>query len=55
MKLKGSVAAMLAAVILLGLAVLPAMAGHVIKIGGQCDRTGLTKLVGVEICPGLTD
>ena len=33
----------------------PAAADHVIKVGGQCDRTGATKLVGVEICPGLTD
>ena len=33
----------------------PAAADHVIKIGGQCDRTGATKLVGVEICPAVTD
>jgi len=33
----------------------PVTADHTIKIGGQCDRTGATKLVGVEICPGLTD
>jgi branched-chain amino acid transport system substrate-binding protein len=33
----------------------PATADHVIKIGGQCDRTGATKLVGVEICPGIAD
>jgi branched-chain amino acid transport system substrate-binding protein len=39
----------------IGLAVVPAEATHVIKIGGQCDRTGATKLVGVEICPGVTD
>jgi len=38
-----------------GLAVAPAWADHVIKVGGQCDRTGATKLVGVEICPGVTD
>jgi branched-chain amino acid transport system substrate-binding protein len=30
-------------------------AADVIKIGGQCDRTGATKLVGVEICPGISD
>ncbi|HEU4371142.1 MAG TPA: ABC transporter substrate-binding protein [Methylomirabilota bacterium] len=35
--------------------VTPAAADHVIKVGGQCDRTGPTKNVGVEICPGLTD
>jgi branched-chain amino acid transport system substrate-binding protein len=33
----------------------PARADHVIKVGGQCDRTGATKLVGVEICPAVTD
>lgn len=27
----------------------------VIKFGGQCDRTGPTKLIGVEVCPGGTD
>ncbi len=43
----------LAAIVALALAG-PA-AADVIKIGGQCDRTGATKLVGVEICPGLTD
>jgi len=32
----------------------PAVA-DTIKIGGECDRTGITKLVGVEICPGVTD
>jgi len=55
MRLKGWVAGTLAAVLLLGLAVLPAMAADVIRIGGTCDRTGATKNVGVEICPGLTD
>jgi branched-chain amino acid transport system substrate-binding protein len=35
--------------------VVAAEADHVIKVGGQCDRTGATKLVGVEICPGVTD
>jgi ABC-type branched-subunit amino acid transport system substrate-binding protein len=39
----------------IGLAVVPAEATHVIKIRGLCDRTGATKLVGVEICPGVTD
>ena len=30
-------------------------AGHVIKIGGNCDRTGSTKVIGVELCPGVAD
>ncbi len=33
----------------------PAGADHVIKIGGQCDRTGPVKLISVELCPGITD
>jgi branched-chain amino acid transport system substrate-binding protein len=55
MRIKGLMAGMLAAVLLLGLGVGPAVADHVIKIGGQCDRTGPTKNVGVELCPGLSD
>jgi branched-chain amino acid transport system substrate-binding protein len=35
--------------------VLPALADHPIVIGGQCDRTGPTKNVGTQICPGLLD
>jgi len=35
--------------------VLPATADHVIQLGGECDRTGPTKVVGVELCPGLSD
>ncbi len=46
---------LLGAAVVFTLAVVSAEAGHVIKVGGQCDRTGATKLVGVEICPGLTD
>jgi branched-chain amino acid transport system substrate-binding protein len=55
MKRYGWVVAVLAVGSLLGLAALPADAGHTIKVGGQCDRTGATKLIGVEICPGVTD
>ena len=55
MRLRGCVAWALAAMVLVGLTASPATADHVIKVGGQCDRTGATKLVGVEICPGLTD
>lgn len=48
----------IAVVLVLSLALataVPAAADHPIKVGGQCDRTGATKLVGVEICPGVTD
>ena len=55
MRIKGFVAVMVAAVMLVGGMVVPAVADHVIKIGGQCDRTGPTKNVGVELCPGLSD
>jgi branched-chain amino acid transport system substrate-binding protein len=33
----------------------PALADHEIVIGGQCDRTGPTKSVGIQICPGVLD
>jgi branched-chain amino acid transport system substrate-binding protein len=33
----------------------PASVDHVIKIGGQCDRTEPVKLISVELCPGITD
>jgi branched-chain amino acid transport system substrate-binding protein len=35
--------------------VLPAAADHEIVVGGQCDRTGATKTVGIQICPGVLD
>lgn len=44
-----------AVVVALGVAVAPAAADHVIKVGGSCDRTGATRLVGVEMCPAVTD
>jgi branched-chain amino acid transport system substrate-binding protein len=36
-------------------AVTPAMASHEIVVGLQCDRTGATQLVGVNLCPGYHD
>src|SRR5207245_11454275 len=54
MRIKGWVTAAVAVVLLTAL-VMPAMADHVIKIGGQCDRTGPTKNVGGELCPGIHD
>ncbi len=33
----------------------PAGAGHEIVIGLQCDRTGPTQVVGVNLCPGYHD
>ena len=46
--------------ILLGLALvfglsIPAQAAHEIVIGLQCDRTGATQTVGVNLCPGYHD
>jgi branched-chain amino acid transport system substrate-binding protein len=55
MRSKGWLAIALAVGVVLGLAAAPADARHAIKVGGQCDRTGATKLIGVEICPGVTD
>jgi len=54
MRLRIGLIGILAVVLVAGLAA-PATADHAIKIGGQCDRTGATKLVGVEICPAVTD
>jgi branched-chain amino acid transport system substrate-binding protein len=42
-------------VLVIGMTVVVAEADHAIKVGGQCDRTGPTKLIGVELCPGVTD
>lgn len=39
---------------LAGLMALPAGADEIV-IGGQCDRTGPTKNVGTQICPGVFD
>jgi branched-chain amino acid transport system substrate-binding protein len=33
----------------------PALASHEIVIGLQCDRTGATQTVGVNLCPGYHD
>src|SRR2546428_1847716 len=54
MEVRGWLTAVLTIALVVGF-VVPAMASHVIRFGGQCDRTGATKVVGVEICPGLTD
>ena len=32
----------------------PAVAEDIV-IGGQCDRTGLTKPIGIQLCPGVLD
>jgi branched-chain amino acid transport system substrate-binding protein len=47
-------------VILVGMAIAvggvgPAVASHEIVIGLQCDRTGATQTVGVNLCPGYHD
>jgi branched-chain amino acid transport system substrate-binding protein len=39
----------------IGLGVPPARASHVIKVGGTCDRTGETKVIGLEACPRMAD
>jgi branched-chain amino acid transport system substrate-binding protein len=32
-----------------------ASAAQVVKIGGICDRTGSTRIIGMELCPGVAD
>src|SRR5262249_57458230 len=34
--------------------VVPAVADEIV-IGGQCDRTGPTKTVGIQLCQGILD
>ena len=29
--------------------------GEAIRIGGMCDLTGATKVIGAELCPGTAD
>jgi branched-chain amino acid transport system substrate-binding protein len=38
----------------LGVSGTPASAAEIV-VGGQCDRTGPTKLIGEQICPGIAD
>lgn len=45
--------AALAAALCAGVAA--AQGAQVIKVGGMCDRTGATKVIGVEMCPGVAD
>ena len=55
MRLARCVVGVLAVAFAAGLTVAVAEADHVIKLGGQCDRTGPVKLIGVEFCPGVSD
>jgi len=48
-------AAILTGLTLLVGAAQPASAAHEIVIGLQCDRTGATQVVGVNLCPGYHD
>ena len=49
------VLAILIALVVLGGPVAPATANHEIVVGLQCDRTGATQTVGVNLCPGYHD
>ncbi len=56
MRLSGRCVGFLVLALVVGVAgVLPALAGSEIVIGGSCDRTGPTKLVGTQLCPGILD
>src|SRR5919198_444059 len=46
---------LLGLLVVTGAAVTPAAANHEIVIGMQCDRTGATQTVGVNLCPGYHD
>jgi hypothetical protein len=44
------IAGMLALAVALGSGAAAAQAGQAIKIGGMCDRTGATQVLGSETC-----
>jgi branched-chain amino acid transport system substrate-binding protein len=50
-----SILAILTAIAITVTGVAPAAANHEIVIGAQCDRTGPTQTVGVNLCPGYND
>ncbi len=52
--MRGILAILVGFVLTLGLTG-PALANHTIVIGVECDRTGPTQTVGVNICPGMED
>lgn len=55
MRLRSWLAGWLVLVGVVGMgSVISAVADEIV-IGGQCDRTGITKSVGIQICPGLLD
>ena len=39
----------------LGCRVAAGQSGQAIKVGGMCDRTGPTRVIGTELCPGVAD
>jgi branched-chain amino acid transport system substrate-binding protein len=47
--------ATLALAIALAAQCVSAQAGPPIKVGGTCDRTGSTRIIGVELCSGVAD
>ncbi len=56
MRIRGWMVGCFALAVALGIAsVQPALADHEIVLGGQCDRTGPTRFVGVVLCPGVVD
>ncbi|GIX49542.1 MAG: ABC transporter permease [Candidatus Tectimicrobiota bacterium] len=55
MRLRSMHTALLVGLLLVGLAGLSSAFAAEIIIGGTCDRTGPTKLVGTIICPGVLD
>ncbi len=52
--MRGILAILVGFVVTLGLTA-PAVANHTIVIGAECDRTGPTQTVGVNLCPGFND
>ncbi len=56
MKLRGSFVVLVVTAVVLGLSgALTIASAAEIVVGAQCDRTGPTKLIGTQICPGAND
>lgn len=55
MTIRNAVLAMGVLALALASTLAAAQAGQTVKVGGMCDRTGASRVIGIEMCPGTTD
>jgi branched-chain amino acid transport system substrate-binding protein len=55
MSIRTCAVAILSIAFVLGSGPAAAQAGQAIRVGGMCDRTGVSRVIGVEMCPGTAD